>query len=234
VLFRQRARSRYRSQSDCARVFTWARAPRYAATSWSSPSKPIAPFRGLLAHNIRAVGQPSTDTAETSALDRRSDSPLGHETTLARQGGSLVLRPVKRVRLLPSVISSGTRRDGWKAASDSKHKRRGGLASPLDGRKALFLGSGTKLAPRQSGLDRQDVLVDPRRPAFLSRDTKPDPRDAGHLSRARKVDPRQADFLPSRTNPDLRRPAFISSRTNLDPRRAAFLPNQTKSNHCAS
>ena len=44
VLFRQRARSRYRSQSYCARVFTWACAPRYAATSSSSPSKPIAPF----------------------------------------------------------------------------------------------------------------------------------------------------------------------------------------------
>ena len=44
VLFRQRARSRYRSQSYRARVFTWACAPRYATTSPSSPSKPIAPF----------------------------------------------------------------------------------------------------------------------------------------------------------------------------------------------
>ncbi len=45
VLLRQRARSRYRSQSMVPRVFTWASGPRYAAMSSSSPSKPVAPFR---------------------------------------------------------------------------------------------------------------------------------------------------------------------------------------------
>jgi len=62
LLVRQRERVRCRSQLYVPRIFTWISGPRYAAVKSTSPSKPIAPFRGsTLEHRcLRRHLQPST------------------------------------------------------------------------------------------------------------------------------------------------------------------------------